>query len=604
MNQVTSITLRRMRAPFLVLIGVYSIAILGMVLIPGVDDKGNVWHMSFFHAFYFVSYTATTIGFGEIPYPLTDAQRMWALVIIYITVIAWFYALGKIVTLFQDKTFQQVVSESRFIRNVNAIRQPFFLICGLGETGKAVVSALTEEHYRVVVVDRNVDNINALSIADMKEHIPGIAADAAEPKVLENAGIRHPNCHGVIAVTASDEVNLKIAITSKLLHPNVRVICRSEVKEYEENMLSFDTDFIVNPFESFADIFAMAMHSPALHLIYDWLTGAPHASITAPIHFGDKNWILIGYGRFGKQLYAQLRKKNITTTIIDPRVKAQQEFLSSANRGDSDQFIIGTGTDMATLEQAGVKTASGLIAGCDNDSNNLSAIMTARAISRYIFVVARQNQLSSEALYAAINQHYASYASKPENAWYPDTIAHLVMRPREIIGRKVRALLITPLLLAFLEQAKNESAEWANIAISRLSAVVGKNTPHNWTVHINKDNAPAVARVLGYGRRITLGHITQDPTNRLRKIRCLALLVKRNNSNILLPDDDFELMAFDQILFCGTRKVKTALISTVTILSNLNYVMTFKKDPESFIGRQLSNLFNKQDRRERPRLKK
>ena len=146
MNLVTSMILRRMRAPFLLLIAVYSISILGMVLIPGVDDNGNVWHMSFFHAFYFVSYTATTIGFGEIPYPLSDAQRLWAILIVYISVISWFYALGKSISLIQDKTFQDAVIQSRFKRSVDIINRPFFLICGFGETGAALVSALTEEH--------------------------------------------------------------------------------------------------------------------------------------------------------------------------------------------------------------------------------------------------------------------------------------------------------------------------------------------------------------------------------------------------------------------------------------------------------------------------
>ena len=87
MNLVTSMILRRMRRPFLLLITVYNVAMLGMILIPGVDDQGNVWHMSIFHAFYFVSFTATTIGFGEIPYPLSDAQRLWAVISIYILVI-------------------------------------------------------------------------------------------------------------------------------------------------------------------------------------------------------------------------------------------------------------------------------------------------------------------------------------------------------------------------------------------------------------------------------------------------------------------------------------------------------------------------------------
>ena len=33
--------------------------------------------MGFFDAFYFMSYTATTIGFGELPQAFNDAQRMW-----------------------------------------------------------------------------------------------------------------------------------------------------------------------------------------------------------------------------------------------------------------------------------------------------------------------------------------------------------------------------------------------------------------------------------------------------------------------------------------------------------------------------------------------
>ena len=87
MGDILFIVLRRLRAPLIALIVIYAVAIAGMVTIPGVDAQGRVWHVSFFHAFYVVSYTATTIGFGEIPYPFTDAQRLWVIVVIYLSVI-------------------------------------------------------------------------------------------------------------------------------------------------------------------------------------------------------------------------------------------------------------------------------------------------------------------------------------------------------------------------------------------------------------------------------------------------------------------------------------------------------------------------------------
>ncbi|PCJ87637.1 MAG: potassium transporter TrkA [Thiotrichaceae bacterium] len=591
MNEVTSLILRRMRAPLILIVAVYSISILVLTLIPGVDDKGNVWYMSIYHAFYFVSYTATTIGLGEIPYPLTEGQRLWTIVIIYMTVISWFYALGTVIALSQDKTFQAVSKESAFKRDIKNIHRPYYVVCGFGETGKAVVNALLEEHFGAVVIEIKED-ISDRGLNDSLEFVPNLTADAADPASLEIAGVSQPKCRGVIAVTASDETNLKIAISSKLLHPDVTVVCRSEYKEHEENMLSFGTDHIINPFESFTKIFSMALHSPSMHLIYEWLTGAPDVSLSSPINIKPGHWILSGYGRLGKQLHKELHKKNIRTVIIDPNEKTKNIFLK--NEHNSDQFIIGTGTDADTLTQAGIDTAAGVIAGTDNDSNNLSIIMTARQLNKDVFVVGRQNATANEVLYSKINEHYHSSKDSIDELL---PLAHLMMQPSEIVARKIRAILIAPLLIEFIQQALQEEQEWANITISRLSAVVGDNPPYIWTVDIGKDKTPAIAQALGYGRRIQLKHIISNPVDHDKSLPCIALLLKRGDELILLPESDTEFKAFDQILFCGLRKVKHTMSATLKDLSILNYVMTSKSEPQSYIWKKITRILHKRDRR-------
>ena len=102
MPNLIYILFRRLRSPMILLIIVYAVSIIGFVLIPGVDDNGQHWNMSFFHAFYFVSFMGTTIGFGEIPYAFTDAQRFWALITMYATVISWLYGIGVLLSVFQD----------------------------------------------------------------------------------------------------------------------------------------------------------------------------------------------------------------------------------------------------------------------------------------------------------------------------------------------------------------------------------------------------------------------------------------------------------------------------------------------------------------------
>ena len=121
LNRVTFIVLREMRRPIMTLIGVYSISIFGMVFIPGPVVNGETQYMSIFHAFYFMTYTATTTGFGEIPFEFSNAQRFWTIPCLYASVISWFYAIGSIIRLFQNPFFLRALSEARFSKSVQRL---------------------------------------------------------------------------------------------------------------------------------------------------------------------------------------------------------------------------------------------------------------------------------------------------------------------------------------------------------------------------------------------------------------------------------------------------------------------------------------------------
>lgn len=581
MSIVTSLILRQMRTPLITLILGYSIAILGMVLTPGVDPQGHPWHMSFFDAIYFVSYTATTIGFGEIPYPLTAAQRMWALVTIYMTVTIWFYALGKLISLIQDPTFRDAVRRNNFAKNVRKIQEDFILICGFGETGQALAHALTDHDMRVVVLDEDDEKIKALPLIDFPVFVPGIQGNAQNPELLMRAGLTNTNCKAVIAVTASDETNLKIALTGKLLNPDICVVSRSELSDFESNMKSFGTDYIINPYETFANIFAMAMHSPSLHLLYDWLTGVPDTRLTNPVYIQRGHWIVCGFGRFGESLYQHLLKHHIPVTIIDPSEAKRDAFLSKPEN-DGNDFIIGSGFDEHTLEVAGVKDSVGLISGSDNDSNNLSIIMTAQAMNPNLFVIARQNNQVNASLFAA-------------------TGANIIMQPSEIIARKIRTLLTASLMIPFLNKATYQDPEWANIAISRISGIVGENRPNIWSVKINEEQAGAVCETLHLGRTIRIGNILQDPRIRDMKLKCIPLLLKRAGKMLLMPSDDIVIKPDDQILMCGTPVGERSMRWTLRDIHALNYIMTYEDVADAYLWRKLQMLLRKPDHRSQKR---
>jgi Trk K+ transport system NAD-binding subunit len=556
MNRVTFLVLRRMRTPLLVLLAAYTFSVLGLTLIPGMDDQGRPWRMDFFHAFYFISYMATTIGFGEIPYEFSDAQRLWVTISIYITVIAWLYAIGAILNLVQDPAFRRAVVEGHFARSVRHLREPFYLLCGFGDTGKSLVRALTEREMRAVVIDNSQEAINDLALKDYLVHVPGLYADARLPEHLVEGGLKHKQCAGVVALTDDDSINLKIAITSKLLNNSLPVICRAENQDYENNMASFGTDYIIDPFLTFAERFASALHKPGLFVLYNWLAGVPYSSLPEPIYPPSKGtWLLCGYGRFGKAVHAQMQALGISTVIIE----ANPEGLDCPAG-----TVKGRGTEAATLQQAGVEKAVGVIAGTDDDANNLSIVMTAKELNQDLFVIIRQNRNANRSLFEAFH-------------------ADMVMQPSEIIAREVRVLLTLPMLSDFLKHAAKKDNDWANQVASRIVGIIGEVVPDVWTVEIEPETAGAVFDSLLKDEKLQLFHLCRDPRARDVHLCCLPLYLARSQQFFLLPSDEMELRAGDRILFCGAYGIAGRMRWVLQNANALHYVVTGDESPAGLV---------------------
>lgn len=556
MNNIFFLILRRMRAPLITVIVCYTIAIAGLTLMPGVDDQGNPWHMSLFEAFYVISYTATTIGFGEVPFAYSNAQRLWMTFSIYFTVIPWFYAIGKIISLFQDPALKQAITTSSFARTVDNLHEPFFIVSGYGEAGSLLVKALDHKGIRVVVTEIDQDRVNDLELEDYQFDIPVLCSDAKMPDTLLRAGVRHPMCHGIAALTDDDHVNLAIAVAAKLLNPNLMVLARAEDDDVAANMASFGTDHILNPYTLFGDQLGMEVHAIGTYLLHQWLTGVPGESLSLPPVPPIGKWIVCGYGRFGKAVVENLEREQISTVIIE----AEPELTHC------DQCIIGSGTEAGTLMEAGVEEAVGIVAGTNNDINNLSIVMTAHKINPALFVVVRKNRRFNEPLFDHFN-------------------ADISMDPSAIIAHECLARMITPLMTHFLELVRTQDNNWANQLISRLVEVVGEHVPEAWGVTVDAEHSPAVANLIAWGLPVTLESITRDPGNRTEKLGLVPLMLLRSGKYELLPENHTPLRVGDRILFCGTTNAKSAQPITLSNHKTLTWIINGREIADGWLWR-------------------
>lgn len=558
-SETIFLVLRRMRVPLIILIVIFAVSVLGLALIPGRDPSGQPYRMGFFDAFYVMSYTASTIGFGEIPYPFTYAQRLWVTVAIYLTVIGWAYAIGSLLALLQDRAFRQALALQQFRRKVARLREPFLLIAGYGRTGELVGHAFDGLGRRVVVVDSAAGRIDDLELDSYRADVPGLVGDVRDPVLLGIAGLDHPSCEAVLALTDDDEANLAVTMAAALLRPGLPVVARTTSPAVTERMRAFGRPSVINPFDAFGDQLRLAIRSPATYQLLTWLQSGPGTELPArgePPRHG--RWVVCGNTRFGGELSRDLRAEGLEVDVIKPRQAAETHGTEAP---DGAEPPIG-------LDEADLQDAVGFVAGTDDDTINLSLVAVARRANSELFVAARQNLPRSGPLFAAMQ-------------------LDALLVPTEMVAREVYAQLSTPLLQRFLRDMPGHGDEWAVGVVDRLATRCGQRLQTLWKIRLTADDAPALRARLGAGG-VRLGDLLRDPADRDRRVRAVPLLVLRDEDATLTPADDLVLAAGDEILLAGQPAARRSLEATLLQDAVGEYVISGRQVPSSWIWRRLS----------------
>lgn len=559
------LVMHRMRTPLIVLIVIFAVSVLGLTLIQGQDADGAPHRMSFFDAFYVMSYTASTIGFGELPNAFTPAQRLWVTVSIYLTVVGWAYAITSLLALLQDRAFRHALAVQRFSRTVRKLREPFLLVVGHGRTGELVTKAFDDLGRRVVVLDIAEDRIDALELGVHQADVPALVGDGRDPGHLAIAGLGNRLCEAVLALTNDDEANLTVAMTAALLRPELPVIARTVSPVVAERMRAFGSPTVINPFDRFGDHLRDAMRAPAASQLMNWLQSGPGTELPErgrPPSSG--RWVIVGYGRFGRELTADLREEGIDVTVVDHDADA------ATGAGADVTTVVGKGVDPDVLVEAGVGDAVGFVAGTDDDTTNLSLVAEARRLNDALFVGARQNKAPSAPLFAAM-----------------DLDALLV--PAELVAHEVFAMLSTPLLWRFLQQVPAQGDAWAADLVGRIGHHCGELLPDLWKVRLRPAEAPALQDWLAAGDA-RLGDVLRDPERRDERLDVVVLMVLRHGGDpgeacLMAPDDDAVLAPDDELLLLGRTSSRRALDMTMLVDAAAEYVRSGRHAPVGWLWR-------------------
>jgi Trk K+ transport system NAD-binding subunit len=411
---------------------------------------------------------------------------------------------------------------------------------------------------RVAVLDSSSERIDGLDLESYRGDVPGLAADARDPGHLGVAGLDHPMCEAVVALTDDDETNLAVVMAAVLLRPDIPVIARATTRTMVERMMAFGSPSVVNPFDVFGDHVRLALRAPASYQLLNWLESGPGAPLPprgSPPRSG--RWVVCGYGRLGRELTADLRAQGIDVTVIDP-----------TPHDDVDDVVLAGGFEPGVLEDVRLGEAVGFVAGTDNDITNLSLVAAARQMNPGLFIAARQNRPASAPLFAAMQ-------------------VEALLVPTDVIAHEVYAQLSTPLLWRFLRDMPAKGDAWATELVDRLTGLCGEHLQALWKVRLNQREAPALEGWFASGHA-RLGDLLRNPEDREQQLHAVPLIVLRGDDATLAPGPDFELRPGDELLLAGWPAARRALETTLVVDAVREFVTSGRRVPSSAVWRALS----------------
>jgi voltage-gated potassium channel len=164
------------------------------------------------------------------------------------------------------------------------------------------------------------------------------------------------------------------------------------------------------------------------------------------------HYIVCGYGRVGRQVVADLRRRSVSVVIVE-------RHPATADEAQGPYVVTGDATEDDVLTRAGVKRARGLVAATGTDATNLVVTLSARALNGRLVIVARASDAAVE---PKLTRAGATH----------------VISPHAIGGQRIMSELLSPGITAFLDTVMHaEQLDlWLEVATVGPTSVLAGQT--------------------------------------------------------------------------------------------------------------------------------
>lgn len=240
---------RRLRRLVLVPVAIVAAGTVGYPLI-----EGPRWTL--FDGLYMTVITLTTLGYGEIPEPLSRPGRAFTMALALSGIFVLFYIATDIVRSAITGELRELLGRERVSDRLKHMRG-HLIVCGFGRMGKIVCDELERLGHPFVAIDTVVPTDDWGYRHGVRLH-----GNASEDEVLLKAGIEHAKA--LITAVGSDAENLYITLSARLLNPKLMLVARAEEEAAEAKLRKVGVNKVISPYLTSGHRAVQAVLRPAL----------------------------------------------------------------------------------------------------------------------------------------------------------------------------------------------------------------------------------------------------------------------------------------------------------------------------------------------------
>jgi voltage-gated potassium channel len=133
-----------------------------------------------------------------------------------------------------------------------------YIVCGYGRMGRETAQQLSRRGYPVVVIEQDRETLEQLRASDLLF----VEGNATSDEILKAAGIER--AQGLIAAADTDQDNLFIVLSARLLNPKLYIVARASKEETSDKLQRAGANRVHSPYVVGGQHLAAAASAPGV----------------------------------------------------------------------------------------------------------------------------------------------------------------------------------------------------------------------------------------------------------------------------------------------------------------------------------------------------